>query len=197
MAKKKYLTDFKATIKKLSKTSEKIKNSEFKILDFQSLIDNPADRLKAEFLLKTNKQFDELINKTRRYNNKMFDKFIECSKALSTIPDITIDETKINADDTRIPSDVTIYTQFFQVCADIPVQGVLSYRASAKLIQSVNDEHKIILHVCLGEEFPVWTDFFIEFCASTSIDNLAEKYEAEMQKALKILSKKEAEKNKG
>ncbi len=193
--KKPFLVQIREAIKNLDATSKAIRKSEFKIADFQSPIDNPAERIKREYTVEMDRQFEELLKQTREYNLRLFDKFIECSQALSRIPDLAIDATKVRTDDTRIPSFNEVYTHCFQVRGKVPVEVVLRFTTKAKLYQMPSDRPKITLHACVGDcdKYPVWTDFFLEYGPSSSVKKLPEQYEAAMQKALTKLAKLEAE----
>lgn len=193
--KKPFLVQIREAIKNLDATSKAIRKSEFKIADFQSPIDNPAERIKREYIVEMDRQFEELFKQTREYNLRLFDKFIECSQALSRIPNLAIDATKVRTDDTRIPSFTEVYTHCFQMRGKVPVEVVLTFTTKAKLYQMSSDRPKITLHACVGDcdKYPVWTDFFLEYGPSSSAEKLPEQYEAAMQKALAKLAKLEAE----
>ena len=145
-----------------------------------------------------NRQFDELFKQTREYNLRLFDKFVECSQALSRIPNLAIDATKVRTDDTQIPPSNGVYTHCFQMRGKVPVEVVLSFTAKAKLYQMPSDWPKITLHACVGDcdKYPVWTDFFLEYGPASSVKKLPEHYEAEMQKAIVKLAKLEEEHSK-
>lgn len=193
--KKPFLVQIREAIKNLDATNKAIRKSEFKIADFQSPIDNPAERIKREYIVEMDRQFEELFKQTREYNLRLFDKFIECSQALTRIPDLAIDATKVRTDDTRIPSFNEVYTHCFQMRGKVPVEVVLTFTTKAKLYQMPSDRPKITLHACVGDcdKYPVWTDFFLEYGPSSSVEKLPEQYEAEMQKALAKLAKLEAD----
>lgn len=193
--KKPFAAQVREAIKNLDATTKAIRKSEFKIADFQSPLDNPAERIKREYITEMNRQFDELFKQTREYNLRIFGKFVECSQALSRIPNLAIDATKVRTDDTRIPSSIEVYTHCFQMRGKVPVEVVLTFTTNAKLYQMPSDRPKIILHACVGDcdKFPVWTDFFLEYGPTSSVEKLPEQYEAEMQKALVKLAKLEAD----
>lgn len=193
--KKPFLVQIREAIKNLDATNKAIRKSEFKIADFQSPIDNPAERIKREYIVEMDRQFEELFKQTREYNLRLFDKFIECSQALTRIPNLAIDATKVRTDDTRIPSFNEVYTHCFQMRGKVPVEVVLTFTTKAKLYQMPSDRPKITLHACVGDcdKYPVWTDFFLEYGPSSFVEKLPEQYEAEMQKALAKLTKLEAE----
>lgn len=196
--KKPFVAQIREAIKSLDATTKAIRKSEFKIADFQSPLDNPAERIKREYTVEMNRQFDELFKQTREYNLRLFDKFVECSQALSRIPNLAIDATKVRTDDTQIPPSNGVYTHCFQMRGKVPVEVVLSFTAKAKLYQMPSDWPKIKLHACVGDcdKYPVWTDFFLEYGPASSVKKLPEHYEAEMQKALVKLAKLEEEHSK-
>lgn len=195
---KPFVEQVREAIKSLDATSKAIRKSEFKIADFQSPIDNPAERIKREYTVEMDRQFEELFKQTRDYNLRLFGKFVECSQALSRIPNLAIDATKVRTDDARIPAKIEVYTQCFQMRGKVPVVVVLSFTTKAKLYQMPSDRPKITLHACVGDsdKYPVWTDFFLEYGPTSSVEKLPEHYEAEMQKALVKLAKLEDEHSK-
>lgn len=193
--KKPFVAQVREAIKSLDATTKAIRKSEFKIADFQSPLDNPAERIKREYIVEMNRQFDELFKQTREYNLRLFGKFIECSQALTRIQNLAIDATKVRTDDTRIPAKIEVYTQCFQMRGKVPVEVVLSFTTKAKLYQMPSDRPKITLHACVGDcdKYPVWTDFFLEYGPTSSVEKLPEQYEAEMQKAIVKLAKLDEE----
>ena len=193
--KKPFLVQIREAINNLAATNKAIRKSEFKIADFQSPIANPAERIKREYTVEMDRQFEELFKQTREYNLRLFDKFIECSQTLTRIPNLAIDATRVRTDDTRIPAFNEVYTHCFQVRGKVPVEVVLTFTTKAKLYQMPTDRPKITLHACVGDcdKYPVWTDFFLEYGPSSSVKKLPEQYGAAMQKALAKLAKLEAE----